>query len=235
MRLATIVEDGRAIGRGRGRRRVPAVPLTVGDWAPFASRDRGGRSDVGLDRIADVGGRPAGRGVRRPLDERRPSVPAVPDPGAIYTIGLNYRRPASPDAARPPRPLVYGKAADLRRRRTAPSLTLGSFADRQRRRRVRARASSSARPRRRAARRWPRLRLHDRQRRLVARRVARRRPVAARQVDGRASARSARGSSRATSSIRPTCGSAARVNGVADPGRPHDARCASRSPRSSRT
>jgi len=33
-------------------------------------------------------------------------------PGAIYTIGLNYRRPgevADPD--RPPRPLVYGKAA----------------------------------------------------------------------------------------------------------------------------
>ncbi|HEV8282108.1 MAG TPA: fumarylacetoacetate hydrolase family protein [Candidatus Limnocylindrales bacterium] len=34
--------------------------------------------------------------------------PAVPRPGAIYTIGLNY---GSPDDAepRPPRPLVYGK------------------------------------------------------------------------------------------------------------------------------
>ena len=30
--------------------------------------------------------------------------------GAIYTIGLNYRDPANPDAAGPPRPLVYGKA-----------------------------------------------------------------------------------------------------------------------------
>ncbi len=30
--------------------------------------------------------------------------------GAIYTIGLNYRDPANPDAAGPQRPLVYGKA-----------------------------------------------------------------------------------------------------------------------------
>jgi len=39
--------------------------------------------------------------------------PAVPDPGAIYTIGLNYRPPGvpeRPDPDRPPRPLVYGKA-----------------------------------------------------------------------------------------------------------------------------
>jgi len=30
--------------------------------------------------------------------------------GAIYTIGLNYDDPANPGAARPERPLVYGKA-----------------------------------------------------------------------------------------------------------------------------
>ena len=35
--------------------------------------------------------------------------PAVPDPGAIYTVGLNYDGPgASP---RPDQPLIYGKAA----------------------------------------------------------------------------------------------------------------------------
>jgi 2-keto-4-pentenoate hydratase/2-oxohepta-3-ene-1,7-dioic acid hydratase in catechol pathway len=35
--------------------------------------------------------------------------PAVPDPGAIYTVGLNYD---GPDAApRPDSPLIYGKAA----------------------------------------------------------------------------------------------------------------------------
>jgi 2-keto-4-pentenoate hydratase/2-oxohepta-3-ene-1,7-dioic acid hydratase in catechol pathway len=37
--------------------------------------------------------------------------PAVPDPGAIYTIGLNYAPSGGgPDPDRPPRPLVYGKA-----------------------------------------------------------------------------------------------------------------------------
>ena len=36
-------------------------------------------------------------------------APAMPDPGAIYTIGLNYDGPGA--APRPIRPLVYGKAA----------------------------------------------------------------------------------------------------------------------------
>jgi 2-keto-4-pentenoate hydratase/2-oxohepta-3-ene-1,7-dioic acid hydratase in catechol pathway len=36
---------------------------------------------------------------------------AVTDPGAIYTIGLNYRDPSRPDEPGPARPLVYGKAA----------------------------------------------------------------------------------------------------------------------------
>jgi ureidoglycolate lyase len=34
----------------------------------------------------------------------------VPDPGAVYTIGQNYRSPDDPDAPRPERPLVFGKA-----------------------------------------------------------------------------------------------------------------------------
>jgi len=37
------------------------------------------------------------------LDVRRP--------GAIYTVGLNYRVPGEPDGARPDRPLIYGKAS----------------------------------------------------------------------------------------------------------------------------
>jgi 2-keto-4-pentenoate hydratase/2-oxohepta-3-ene-1,7-dioic acid hydratase in catechol pathway len=39
--------------------------------------------------------------------------PVVPDPGAIYTIGHNYRPVDAPDGDpdAPPRPLVYGKAA----------------------------------------------------------------------------------------------------------------------------
>ena len=35
---------------------------------------------------------------------------AVPAPGAIYTIGLNYRAPGAPGDPGPERPLVYGKA-----------------------------------------------------------------------------------------------------------------------------
>lgn len=35
--------------------------------------------------------------------------PVVPDPGAIYTIGHNYRPAEGDDPARPARPLVYGK------------------------------------------------------------------------------------------------------------------------------
>jgi 2-keto-4-pentenoate hydratase/2-oxohepta-3-ene-1,7-dioic acid hydratase in catechol pathway len=38
---------------------------------------------------------------------RRP----VPTPGAIYTVGLNYRVGGDPDRSRPERPLIYGKAA----------------------------------------------------------------------------------------------------------------------------
>jgi 2-keto-4-pentenoate hydratase/2-oxohepta-3-ene-1,7-dioic acid hydratase in catechol pathway len=33
----------------------------------------------------------------------------VPDPGAIYTIGANYRAPGDPPTARPDRPKVLGK------------------------------------------------------------------------------------------------------------------------------
>src|SRR5512132_2856802 len=35
----------------------------------------------------------------------------VPEPGAIYTVGLNYRVPGEPPGSGPERPLVYGKAA----------------------------------------------------------------------------------------------------------------------------
>jgi 2-keto-4-pentenoate hydratase/2-oxohepta-3-ene-1,7-dioic acid hydratase in catechol pathway len=35
----------------------------------------------------------------------------VPAPGAIYTVGLNYRAPAETAGDRPERPLIYGKAA----------------------------------------------------------------------------------------------------------------------------
>jgi len=37
--------------------------------------------------------------------------PALPPPGAIYTVGLNYRAPGELPGDRPPRPFIYGKAA----------------------------------------------------------------------------------------------------------------------------
>src|SRR5215216_3607177 len=53
-----------------------------------------------------------------PLRHCSPTPPSVPEmaelatPGAIYTIGRNYRRSGThEDDDRPPRPLVYGKAA----------------------------------------------------------------------------------------------------------------------------
>jgi 2-keto-4-pentenoate hydratase/2-oxohepta-3-ene-1,7-dioic acid hydratase in catechol pathway len=35
---------------------------------------------------------------------------AVPQPGAIYTVGLNYRAPGGAADRRPERPMIYGKA-----------------------------------------------------------------------------------------------------------------------------
>jgi 2-keto-4-pentenoate hydratase/2-oxohepta-3-ene-1,7-dioic acid hydratase in catechol pathway len=49
------------------------------------------------------------QGGWRPIDGAA-AVPAIPDPGAIYTIGLNYRSPDDPSGTGPERPLVYGKA-----------------------------------------------------------------------------------------------------------------------------
>ncbi|MDQ3688651.1 MAG: fumarylacetoacetate hydrolase family protein, partial [Chloroflexota bacterium] len=54
---------------------------------------------------------------RQPAAAYRPLAeltigPAVPDPGAIYTIGHNYRAPEALEEAAPERPLVYGKAAN---------------------------------------------------------------------------------------------------------------------------
>jgi 2-keto-4-pentenoate hydratase/2-oxohepta-3-ene-1,7-dioic acid hydratase in catechol pathway len=67
-----------------------------------------------------LGGKPTLAAVREWMDSQPPNAyypladaslaAALPDPGAIYTIGLNYDDPASPGAPKPGRPLVYGKA-----------------------------------------------------------------------------------------------------------------------------
>ncbi|MDP9482955.1 MAG: fumarylacetoacetate hydrolase family protein, partial [Chloroflexota bacterium] len=85
------------------------VPLTTGDPALDTSvRSIAGSGSDGLGRLrAWVATQPA-EAYRR-LDEVAIG-PAVPDPGAIYTVGLNYHAPGEPAAARPARPLIYGKA-----------------------------------------------------------------------------------------------------------------------------
>jgi 2-keto-4-pentenoate hydratase/2-oxohepta-3-ene-1,7-dioic acid hydratase in catechol pathway len=110
MRLATIVEGGR-----------PSVAVVVDDRClPVATGDPGLDTSVraiaasgpeGLARLQDWAARQPDAAHRSLADVEL--GPAVADPGAIYTVGLNYRAPGDtgPDPARPVRPLVYGKAA----------------------------------------------------------------------------------------------------------------------------
>ena len=58
--------------------------------------------------IEDLVGR-SSPGAWRSLSETTLG-PAIPDPGAIYTIGLNYRSPDDRPGGGLDRPLVYGKA-----------------------------------------------------------------------------------------------------------------------------
>jgi 2-keto-4-pentenoate hydratase/2-oxohepta-3-ene-1,7-dioic acid hydratase in catechol pathway len=105
MRLATIVIDGR-----------PRLAAILDDGAVVAIDTRA-TGLAGMRAVA-AGGAAALDRLRvwvdaQPADARVPLAevtlgPAVPDPGAIYTVGLNYDGPgASP---RPDAPLIYGKA-----------------------------------------------------------------------------------------------------------------------------
>jgi 2-keto-4-pentenoate hydratase/2-oxohepta-3-ene-1,7-dioic acid hydratase in catechol pathway len=110
VRLATIVEDG-----------GPSVAVVVdGRCLPVATGDP--RLDSSVRAIAASGA--DGLGRLRDWSDRQPPAayrsladvelgPAIADPGAIYTIGLNYRAAGEMDAdpGLPTRPLVYGKAA----------------------------------------------------------------------------------------------------------------------------
>jgi 2,4-didehydro-3-deoxy-L-rhamnonate hydrolase len=108
MRLATIVEDGGS----------SVVVVRDGRWLRVATGDAD--LDGSVQAIAASG--PAGLGRLRAWVADRPDEeyrsldgveigPAVPSPGAIYTVGENYRASGQPDAGSPARPLIYGKAA----------------------------------------------------------------------------------------------------------------------------
>jgi 2-keto-4-pentenoate hydratase/2-oxohepta-3-ene-1,7-dioic acid hydratase in catechol pathway len=106
MRLATILVDGRpqaAVVRDDDR--VIPIDRQATGLAGIRAVAAGGQA--ALDRLqAWLDAQPSGAG--RPLDAVTLG-PAVPDPGAIYTVGLNYDGPGA--APRPERPLIYGKAA----------------------------------------------------------------------------------------------------------------------------
>ena len=103
MRLATIIEGGRElVGVVEGDRVLPS-------GSGQSMRALVASGSAGLGRLRSwVVDQP--RGAWLPLDAVTLG-PAVPDPGAIYAIGLNYRSADAPDQDpdRPPRPLVYGK------------------------------------------------------------------------------------------------------------------------------
>ena len=106
MRLATIIEDGRSLVAAVEEGRVLQLPPQRG----FGSmRDIAAAGAEGLGRIrAWVEARPA---TAFPSLDEVTLGPVVPDPGAIYTVGLNYGPPGGRDDDRPARPLIYGKAA----------------------------------------------------------------------------------------------------------------------------
>jgi 2-keto-4-pentenoate hydratase/2-oxohepta-3-ene-1,7-dioic acid hydratase in catechol pathway len=118
MRLASIVLEERLASAVAADRRL--LPLPAAEPGFGSIRE-----------IAGGGGSALGR-IRRWIDEQPDRAwraldgvmlgPAVPDPGAIYTVGLNYRAPDGnsrapggpvdeADGDAPGRPLIYGKAA----------------------------------------------------------------------------------------------------------------------------
>jgi 2-keto-4-pentenoate hydratase/2-oxohepta-3-ene-1,7-dioic acid hydratase in catechol pathway len=99
MRLATIVEDG--------EQRVALVMdgqvLPVLEGTSMKALAAGGFE--GLGRLTFDA---TGAADRRAVGAVEWAA-AIPEPGAIYTIGANYRSPDGPEGARPERPKVLGK------------------------------------------------------------------------------------------------------------------------------
>jgi 2-keto-4-pentenoate hydratase/2-oxohepta-3-ene-1,7-dioic acid hydratase in catechol pathway len=106
VRLATILVEGRPkVAVVRDDDRVVLIDTRATGLAGIRAIAAGGHA--ALDRLqAWLDVQPAGAG--RPLDAVTLG-PAVADPSAIYTVGLNYDGPGA--WPRPDRPLIYGKAA----------------------------------------------------------------------------------------------------------------------------
>jgi 2-keto-4-pentenoate hydratase/2-oxohepta-3-ene-1,7-dioic acid hydratase in catechol pathway len=105
MRFATVVEAGRmSVAVVRGGR---LLPLSIPDPRLASLRAIAASGADGLERVREWVERQPER-VYRPMDDVELG-PAVPDPGAIYTIGLNYTAPGEANDVKPQRPLVYAK------------------------------------------------------------------------------------------------------------------------------
>jgi len=113
MRLATILTGGGYCTAVLDRERVlPLVTGPAGEDLP---------PGMGTMRELAAGG-PGALDAVHAWADRQPSTawqpladvrlgPPIPDPGAIYTVGLNYHDPAMPADEAPDQPLIYGKAA----------------------------------------------------------------------------------------------------------------------------
>lgn len=106
MRLATVVDDAGAFAVGVVRNdEVLVLPSDPPAWSSL-------RVIAGADASTLVA-IDAWLATERPPSRPLGSVtlgPAIPDPGAVYTIGRNYRPASGHDEDPPIRPLVYGKA-----------------------------------------------------------------------------------------------------------------------------
>jgi 2-keto-4-pentenoate hydratase/2-oxohepta-3-ene-1,7-dioic acid hydratase in catechol pathway len=105
MRFATIVEGERSTLAAVSGTRV--LSLAMADDLPETMRELAGSGTLGLGRVEEWVRRQPDLAYRL-LDDVEIG-PAVPDPGAIYAIGLNYAEPGEASATRPERPLVYAK------------------------------------------------------------------------------------------------------------------------------
>lgn len=105
MRFATVIDDGGAIAVVLVDDRH-VLPLAAAGPGLGTMRGLAASGQAGLRRVGDWARQQPPR-LYRSLDDIRLG-PAVPDPGAIYTIGLNYAPPDDPTAG-PVRPLVYAK------------------------------------------------------------------------------------------------------------------------------
>ena len=103
MRLATILDEGRPVVAVVRDGRCLPVPGGVAE----SMRALAAGGAASLARVS-VWAETRHEADWRPLEDVTLG-PAVPEPGAIYTVGLNYDGPGA--APRPERPLIYGKAA----------------------------------------------------------------------------------------------------------------------------